>query len=461
MCAVIALNVLLYAATEHIEIPSLFGRQDASGLSHDKAQKFVYFFYHLGAFPLTTQQSELIDSEAGAQQSIIDHGEELMTEWKHWARYGEHARIWAYMPHAFVYKDRLKPSVKLFNAFIFLTGLLCCLLGFSKINRLFLGIGLVGIINLSPFFIYEIYSNENIFGLACSIFLILLGTHLFLWKNKSITSLHFIIIFIGATLCAVLSEMRNSFSVVLLSQLIFIACIPKLNWRGKFFLLIFGLCVFWGFRKTIAYYFKNKQVVTEQLVERHGGHVYSGHSTGGHGIWHPIFCGLGDFDKKYGYTWRDQTAYAYSIPHLQNLGYDFDYEDGLHTGTYYDGSKLFYRKFEEIPEYEAIIKNKVIMDIASDPLWYMLILLKRLIAICSFSLPIPFIGWFIIYLFYKFAREKNRFGIVLLLTSLPLSLNALLIYAGQGATFNGVFGYVVFAFLLESFWKKKGNARPG
>ena len=70
-------------------------------------------------------------------------------------------------------------------------------------------------------------------------------------------------------------------------------------------------------KSSVKNYFDNNFNETYSLVKKNNGHVYDGGRISGHMLWHPIFCGLGDFDKKYGYKWNDRLAYEYAIPVLK------------------------------------------------------------------------------------------------------------------------------------------------
>ena len=36
-------------------------------------------------------------------------------------------------------------------------------------------------------------------------------------------------------------------------------------------------------------------------------------TVAGHAFWYPVFCGLGDFDTKYGYEWNDRVGAYNSV----------------------------------------------------------------------------------------------------------------------------------------------------
>ena len=145
-------NVLFYIASGHMEFSSIQKRTDASGFSHDKAQHFVYFHYYKNLFPLATLDTNLVYSEAGADDLIQNHGKNLIMEYQHWSRLGENARIFAYYPNSLLRGSPQNPSIRVFNSLVFTLCLVLCYLGFSRAKRPLLGIIAVLILMLTPYF---------------------------------------------------------------------------------------------------------------------------------------------------------------------------------------------------------------------------------------------------------------------------------------------------------------------
>src|SRR5262249_12296218 len=69
----------------------------------------------------------------------------------------------------------------------------------------------------------------------------------------------------------------------------------------------------WGWNA----YLDRKYDQANQAVRSAGGHPYEGPRHDAHVFWHAVWCGLGDFDTKYGYQWNDLAAYAYAEPILE------------------------------------------------------------------------------------------------------------------------------------------------
>lgn len=462
LISILVFNVVLYLLTAGVGFPgSIQSRKDASGFSADKARHFFYFYYYTGYFPLGTMNNDADFSKAGAVHEIEDHGEDLIMEYEHWARLGEHARITAYMPGAIVKGTAKDPSVKLFNTIMFVLGLLCLITGFYRCEVLKYGIILVVLINCTPFYIFEVYANENIFALMGSAFFIVLGLNLPVLYKSSLSQWRTLLnILLSALLIGYCSEIRNETAVVLGSLILIYALAPQVNWKRKVIYASLAIVVFVGSKSLIQEHFDRLFAQTKSVVAGNGGHVYNGAVIKGHSFWHPVYCGLGDFDSKYGYQWRDQTAYEYAVPILNSeYQMDIEYKGGYHTNNYYDQDSLYYVKFDEIPAYDKVIKAKVKSDITTDPLWYVSILMKRIVAICTSTIPFPGIGWLMLGLVFFLIRKKRYSDLFLIIISFPLSATAFIIYSGRGATFSGVFSYIVLAILISIMLDRRKSRR--
>ncbi len=455
MGLLVGVNVTLYLCSAHIDYPDIQKREDASGFAHDKAQHFVYFYYYLNHFPLTTENTNLEYSKEAANQQITDHGDELLMEYEHWSRLGENARIWAYLPDAYLRGSPEHPRITLFNSLFYTISLICVFLGFRRANLPFLGFVLSLIMLLTPFFMFEVYTNQNIFALLPCLFLMTLGVHLKLLLTRNVSlAKYFISALVFGSLIGVLTQMRGEVKIVLVTAILLFLVSKVKVWQRLALCFVITLA-YWGSNKAVFNYFESEFQETLQLVEAAGGHPYYGKRIEGHRLWHPIFCGLGDFGSDKGYTWRDYNAYNYAAPILKDK-YGIDITDKFH-----DSAGKYYIRYDEIDEYEQIVKDKVLSDIKSDPLWYASILVKRLGAILSTTLPFPYAGWLIFPVMYVLFRRKNWLLLKVLLISLPLSATSLLIHSGKNATYNGMYSILTVAigvYLLVECWAERKRA---
>lgn len=441
---------LLYVLSFAIKYSDVQTRKDASGFEHHYAARFFYFYYYTGHFPLATLDTNLTYTKEAALHEIEDHGKQLMMEYKHWSRLGEHGRIWCYLPDAWLKCTAAEPSIRLFNALMFLLGLCCLYRGFYLMGKPVMGLLFCIAVLCTPFFHFEVFRQTNIFALQSSVFFTAAGCLLPFLENKLTVNLkNLFILFFSAAVIGLCSEIRNEISVVLACVIVLLLCMSKTPWKQQLFCIIFVMMAFWGVKKSIHTYFNFKYQQTKLLVSKRGGHVYTGKKIEGHKFWHPVFCGLGDYDHKYGYAWNDTVAYEYAVPVLNaKYGLNLQYSGKLHTDNYYDKDSLYYVKFDEIPAYETVVQQKVLRQIAADPLWYLHILFRRILKILTATLPFPLLGFAALAALIIYIKQRKWLYVKLLLITGPLSATTLLIYSGRGATYNALFGYMVLVVIL-------------
>ena len=427
-------------------------RQDASGLDYPYARSFVYFYYYTGHFPLSTLRTGAAYSKSSAIEEIEVNGRDLVMESGHWSRLGEHARIWAFMPDAWLRGSPKNPSVKTFNALLFCLGLFSLFHGLFRMGHIRLAFLLPGMVLCLPFFHYEVFSRQNLFGLQGSVFMLVMGLILpWCVAKKNKWMIHFLLLLVVGFIIGIAAEMRNENIILLMACCVMILLGHEENIQKR--LLYCGLLLLFtvGTRNGIQSYFQKKFDQTKILVAQKKGHVYTGKRIRGHQFWHPVFCGLGDFDRKYGYAWKDQVAYQFAIPILRDryqISYPY-HPDSLHFQAWYDSARLYYIKFDEIEAYEKIMKEKVLHDIQKDPGWYFNILQKRIFRILHDCLPFSNAG----FLFFPaiallYIRKQRQSLALLLASSLPCAV-PLLIHSGLGATLNPLYGVVSLALLID------------
>ncbi len=453
---IVVLVSLLYVKSTLVHFTNkLQSREDASGFEFDYAKQFIYFYYYTGYFPLATQHKALTYSTQAAENEIKQHGHELIMEYKHWSRLGEHARIFAFLPDAWIKGSPEKASLTLFNALMFTLGLLVLYRGIWKIKLPLAGLFACLLVLATPYYHYEVFTNQNIFGLMHSTFFMVIGLMLpFLFQNKPTYIQLILSSLLAVCLIAFCSEIRNEISIVIVSLLLLVAFIPSLNFIKKITCLCIIILSFWGIKKSVQTWFDYKFKQTSELVKAQGGHVYTGGRIAGHQIWHNVFCGLGDFDSKYNHAWDDRTGYKFALPILKNkYKITVPYSGAYQTDLFYDSAKLYYIKFDEILPYESIMKDEVLRSIQHDPLWYIQILLKRCWIILKTTLPFPNAGWLIFPLIAFLWYKKEWTSLQIILVCLPLSAVSLLIYSGRGATYNSVYPFALLVILFVMLYK--------
>lgn len=446
---IILINSALYLASGSCEFSNVQRRWDASGFNHEKGKHFFYFYYYLDLFPVTILGPKEY-SKKGAEKLLKERGGEALMEFLHWSRLGENAKIWAYYPSALLKGSPETPSLKAFNSLVFTLSLLICFWGFYAVRQPLSGILLTLSINLTPFYLYEVFENENIFALSACSFLTGLGLNIFFVYRKAGRAQILLLPIVSGISAGFFSELRSEYKVALISAAVFYIFSCKLKLYGKIAtLLLLGLS-FYTTKSLVRLYFDNKFIEAQKVVGNLGGHVYKGGRIAEHRLWHSIFCGLGDFGYDKNYKWDDRIAYRYAFPALNKiyknqLKYD---SNKFWLDNFYDKDGCYYLKFDEIDEYEEIVKDKVLDEIKADPLWYAGIICRRIWLVMTKTAPFHWLGLTLIpiILLLLFLR-KFRF-LILLMSSLPFSASAIIVYSKRGITYSSIYPYFLLLFIL-------------
>ena len=438
-------------------------RKDATGFSHKDARHFHYFHYHLNLFPVATTGDEGDDSAEGARAIIQRQGNTLIMEREHWSRLGENLRIFLYWPNALITGSTKDPSIRPTNALFLILALLSVYVFFFYYKMPALGVFIVLLFGSSPFLLYEVYGRENYFSYMVSSILVLLGPHLSILLEKADRRWIYILPITVGIWVGCLGNIRAEFKVVLPCFLILYLLSRQLSLVKKAVFVLLACSLFFLVDAAWKQYFDRKFSEAFTVVQRAGGIPYTGHRIPGHTLWHPIFCGLGDFDTKYGYAWDDRVAYAYALPKLnQQLGTRYTFEEGaLSLDQFYDEGEAYYIKLETLPEYEVVLKQKVLSDVRADPLWFLTIVVKRIywffydtsplaVSFSVLRVYLPFTGLLVLPFFFIFWRRRRWLELNLLLFSLPLGAGSILIHAGNDTTYNSIF-HLFFAALALSW----------
>ncbi|MBN3034320.1 MAG: hypothetical protein JW861_01940 [Bacteroidales bacterium] len=441
----------MYIRPDKYPVMEIQKRCVTTGFAHSTGHKFLYFYYYKKLFPVATLQGEPEYSPEGAEKEIRQQGDQLIMEYFHWSRLGENARIWAYMPDAWLRGTPENPSIRLFNTVVFGLGIIIMLVGFASAGLAFPGLILAVIMCLTPYFRYEVFGNQNIFALMASGFMLIAGLNLPLTNGRMKATAVILLPVITGAISGFFSEIRGEVGVLAVSAaLIYLLSHGYPIWK-RLMMIVLMAVAFWMVKQSIRSYFDRKWEEAAEVVAVNGGHVYTGKRIYSHRFWHPVFCGLGDFDTRYGCVWDDTLAYAYALPVMkEKCGIDLEYSGyKYHPELWYDSARLYYVKFDEIDEYEEVIREKVLNDITSDPRWYAGILAKRTLAVMTHTLPFEYAGWLLIPVAVILWIRRSRIPGVLLIASLPLSFTPLLIFSGGNNTYNSFFPLLSLALLIS------------
>jgi hypothetical protein len=284
-----------------------------------------------------------------------------------------------YLPGALLAGGPNPATVRPFNELLFVAGLVSIWVGLAAVGYPFLGLLLVMLNGSNPFQLFQAYGTENVFSLPISVALLVLGLHVRLltpaaradaaaWATAAFT---------GALL-AVVREMRAEPALIGISALATYLTVPRSPVRTRLLLVVLCVATYGVMSAGLRHYFDGKLRDAQIFVERAGGKPYRGPWATHHAAWHPILVGLGDFDQKYGFKWKDRVAYGYAAPILrERYAKAVTYQSPAYYFNETYAASPYRIKPEDFPEYHVIVRDKVLSTIWQDPGWYVRILAQR------------------------------------------------------------------------------------
>ena len=446
-------------------------RLEASAGHLDWQEDFVYFLYYLNLYPIASISTKSPEySIEGARRLIAEQGQTLVMD-RYWTiRYGELAKTYLYLPHVWLKGKPIRPRMLHANALGFTVALLALFTAFWYVEETTLGAILVVLMGSNPFQVNEVYANNNVFGWPITLTLLVLALHVPLIARR----LHRFSAIVALALASgiilgTLRQIRTEPVLVAAAVAGVYLTATQLRWWRRLALVLLLGVTFAATSSGWTAFFEAKYREAYRVVKAAGGDVYDGPRHLHHFFWQALWCGLADFDHKYGYRWSDTRSISYAWPILQHrynyqpVGYPPLAPDFFHVltfGTYWDRGRQYARTPYEIPEYIEIVRNKVLGDIIHDPLWYASILARRLARILAQSTPPSFAlgnGWFVSlpgrplwgYLAVVAAlvllRRRAWFALKLIGFTVPLAGTALLVYSDGGTALYSVAHLVAFA----------------
>jgi len=379
-----------------------YGQFSMSGAYH--TDKFVYFAYYLGLFPVTSELFikkirtpggpggtlaipegilEIPDayfSEQAAKDLVARQGPSLLMDFNAAMMNGARLKTFLYLPNAIWTGTPKDPSYELVNSFFFKLALIAMFLFLWHARYYVLAVVAVLLLGSYPFQLVEVYlRHHSIFGwlITSCLGLLALNGPILLGKNvprRGVAAAILSGIWLGTML-----QVRFEIVTLAFGPLFLYLVHPTFAPRLKIGLvgLLIGTTLATQF--TWNAYLERKYNQASQVVRSAGGHPYEGPRRDVHVFWHAIWCGLGDFDTKYGYQWNDLAAYAYAEPILeQKYHLKIPPRDSYYYLETWDAAGKYPKKPEHFNEYNQVIRDKVLSDIAKDPRWYLTILLKRM-----------------------------------------------------------------------------------
>ena len=436
----------------------------SSGLLSD-LRCFFYFYYHLGLFPVGAREvPRLGPTRQDALNFVAAHGRSLRMDFgqvQNTPRFGDYGKLFTLWPDAWLRGDPAHPSPRPFNQFLFITSLLAVWWAFWRERRVLLGTLIVLFAGSNPFQLYETFTRPNIFSLPISVTLLALAAHLpWLTGRRALDGRAWAVALISAILLATIREIRTEAVIVALAlPATYLAMRAPLTQR---LLLIGAFVVAWAaIGHTWTWYWSRGFQRSAQYVSRAGGQVFTGRHGYNHALWHAVYCGLGDYGGDRGFAWDDRAAYRWATTRDAQTNphpLPYHYKDGYYLEETYDG--VNHIAPTDLPEYNRLVRDRVVSAIRSDPLWYARILIQRAGAILGGATPAALsigvariglsgVGWALIPIVLLLVLLQRSFELGLIAFTLPLSAVALLVYSGRGMANYGIAHLVAFAVVID------------
>ena len=476
---VLVVGMLLIAGWQHHffahreELDTRYAVREMMGMNHE--WRFLYFLYYTGLYPVVSMEGHVrmmgepgykrFSTEA-ARRVIAERGETLWMEWDYTIRAGDLGRTFLYLPYAAWTGSAREPRLAPTHVVAFTLSLLALYAAFWWVRDPVLGVAAVALLGSNPFQLQVVHAQENVFGwtLTTAIFTLALAVPIF-WRRPGRYAWGLAVLL--GVLLATVRQVRPEPLTILASAAAACLLFAPASWRRRVALTAALAAGFVGSGLAWRAYFDHKFEEARTVVAAAGGNVYQGPRDRHHSFWHPLWCGLGDFDKTYGYEWSDPAARRYATPIVR--------ERYAARGLPPPDDRVL--QWE--PAYNEVLKEKVLHDIRNDPAWYLGILVRRMGRVLMWTTPVrlslggrwldlPWNGPATLVLVGLLAGLRSWRLVQLAVFPLATSITAVLVFSGtvRGQTYTGWFHVVGAAIVLAGvvsalveWWRLR--SRPG
>lgn len=482
-------------ATLHAKLDESFRIRASSGVHQDST--FVYFLYYLDLFPVVSlvnarcnddKLAGCLDatwspadySEAAAKEALRTQGGKLVQDTGWTWNAGDRGKIYLYLFDAWMKGRPADPSPRPAGRLAFIIAL-CALWGSCwYIRRPVLGALLVLFLGSNPFQLFETHVNANVFSWPITAAILLLAGHLPLLRRwRPDPDLAFVWPIATALFVGSVRTIRSEPATMVLACGVTYLLITGFSWKRRLAMVaVLGVALF-GTGQLWQRHFIRQHDHARAVLTQVGGHPFPGPLRLHHQIWHPIWCGLGDFGQKYGYQWNDHKAAAYAKPLMEAKGVFVPsgyFQESTDDREFYDKEHLYKKLPYDQPYYDDIIRAKVISDVKKDPGWYLGVLWNRAKRIMNMTTPVrvswstghkdmPWMSALTVPLLALLALLRSRFLAGLVLFTFPGVTTAFVIFSDLGTTYYGVFHIIAFAVIVTAFvhhawyWGKREVAK--
>lgn len=441
--------------------------------------EFTYFHYYLNLYPVATLLREVDYSREGALEVLNNRPDTLVTEVKMVTRVGDHGVSLLFLLGAMLRGTPEGASINLINWLAFTISLIFLFTMFAVRGRELLGCFLVVFLGSNPFQLLEVNLRDNVFSWPISTAVFLLAAHaLFFVGGKPSRWYRYLLPIASGCLLASVRQVRMETTAMILGPAMAYAFLPREKTGKKLVMIILLAMSFQAASMAWSGYFQRKIAKADHVVGEAGGTPFPVSRDRQRNIWHPLWCGLGDFDTKYGYVWDDGAAGLFAAHVLQKrYGIEMPNIEWFLTWRgepedYWDEENKYIKAQEEVPYYGLVLRERILSDITGDPLWYLGILLKRAertivettpvrIAVGDLYVTIPYF-WPLALLFGGFLVIYRKWDqLKMIIFVLPLAVTPILIYSGGGTVYYNIYHLVLTAILVEGLVKLFAGGFPG
>lgn len=437
-----------------------------TGFVPDWALRYFYFEYYTGLYPVASlgPAKEFVWNEAGARRLLEDEPR-LVNEYVLYLRTGDLARIYLLYPGAWWEGSPRDATLIPFNFLLGAGALLALFVSFSFQQHRLLGSLLVALLGSHPMVLAELFMNQVLgYAIPCASLLLAINAPILLGQQRSRWT--FVLPVVSGIALASIREVRSEPAMVGAAVAAGYLLVPH-SWRRRAVLVLLLVLAFGTTGRLWAAHWDRSFDEARRAVEAGGGTPFTGPWNKHHVLWHSLWCGLGDFDTRHGYEWDDRVAFQYGIPEVnRRFGTSYEIADNEKWLRQVHAEARYHQiRPETLPEYNTVIRDKVLSDIASDPLWYAGILTRRAIRLLSQTTPIrlgasgavvdlPFSGWLLLPALVALAALRSWDQLAVLGFFLSTSLTPLLVYSGWNLAYASSYHLALFS--LAACWLANG-----
>lgn len=433
------------------------------GVQHEG--RFAYFLVYKGLFPVATTLPTPPPGRAGADWVIQNHPETLVQELAYTWLSGDYGKVIPHLFDAWLKGAPLNTTMIPFNRMLFTVSLWSLFAAFWHMRRPFMGAVMVALLGSNPFQLFHVHAHDNIIGLPITTAILILALHLpWLTSKLPPTRYTWALPIVTGVLLGCVRTIRSEPVPIILAAVGTYLTLCGWQWRRKLALVALLMVAFMGTGGAWRSLFLKKHAEARAFLASVGGNPFPGTPRLYHHFWHPVWCGLGDFDTKYGYKWSDRVALAYATPILERQYgirvpiYDADGKYG--PEEYFDARRVYKRLPFHIDEYDTTARDKVLHDIVGDPFWYAGILAKRAWRVISELTPVrltwgtvhcllPMHGLVALALLLACVVFRQWFLSKLIVFTMPTVAIAMLVYSGDGVSYYGIYHIIAMGVLAS------------